>query len=384
MQTFEYRLRPNKEQNAALWTVFIGARKMYNDALEELVSYYKETGKYLHIYEQDKRHGKERHPDLPAVVVDTTLKRLHRSFANFFRGIKEGQRIGFPRFKGASQWNSFAFRDKGNHLDGRYFKAGKICGGNIRTVVHRPMEGAFKFARIVRRPSGWYLQCVCEPTQQTLPLNEKAIGLDVGVKSLVADSEGHIIPNPKHLNTSMRRLAVAQRHLSRCKKGSNRRKKAKRRVARLHERVANQRHDALHKVSRRYVNGYGTIIIEDLNIKGLLRNRSLARAIADASWGTLRWMLTYKAENAGRVLVAIPPHFTSQKCSNCGEYVSKSLSVRTHVCPHCGYVGDRDVNAARNILAKGLARTEPSGRTGENPALLGSHLLRCTEKPLDF
>lgn len=376
MKTFEYRLRPNKTQDAALWAVLIASRKMYNDALAELLAHYNETGKFLHIYEQDRAHGKERHPDLPAVVVDTTLKRLHRSFANFFRGRKEGRRVGFPRFKGANRWDSFAFRDKANHLDGRHFKAGKICGGNIRTVVHRPLEGIFKFARIIRRASGWYLQCVCETEAQPLPPNETVVGLDMGVKSLVADSEGHITPNSKHLNASMRRLAVAQRHLSRCKKGSTRRKKAKRNVARIHERVANQRQDALHKVSRRYVIGYGTIVIEDLNIMGLLRNHSLARAIADTSWGTLRWMLTYKAECAGRVLVAIPPHFTSQKCSNCGEYVPKSLSVRTHVCPHCGYVGDRDVNAARNILVKGLARTEPSLRTGENPALPGSHPLR--------
>ena len=200
--------------------VLIASRKMYNACLEELITHYKETGKYLHIYEQDKRHGKKEHPDLPAVVVDTTLKRLHRSFTNFFRGLKEDRKVGFPRFKNAQAWNTIQFRDKANHLDGRYFVAPKICGGRIRTIVHRPMEGTFKFARIVLRPSGWYLQCVCETEPVPLPKKDNAIGLDMGIRYLVADSDGHIIDNPKHGKKSARKLAHAQRRLAKCKKGS--------------------------------------------------------------------------------------------------------------------------------------------------------------------
>jgi putative transposase len=140
-------------------------------------------------------------------------------------------------------------------------------------------------------------------------------------------------------------------------KGSRRRRKAARGVARIHEKIANQRKDALHKVSRHYVNHYQTIVIEDLRPANMVKNHSLAQAISDSSWGMLRQYLTYKAAEAGREIEAIAPHYTSQQCSRCGEYVEKSLSVRTHICPHCGFVANRDVNAAINIVQ---ARTGPS------------------------
>jgi putative transposase len=371
MKTYEYRLRPNKAQEHALMHVLIASRLMYNACLEELVTYYQETGKYLHLYEQDKRHGKEAHPDLPAVVVDTTLKRLHRSFTNFFRGIKDGRKGGFPRFKSANAWKTIQFRDAKNGLDNGYLKTPHVCGGRIRTVVHRPMEGAFKFARLVLRPSGWYVQCVCETSPTPLPKKDNAVGLDMGIRYLIADSDGRIVSNPKHAKKSAKTLARHQRKLATCKKGSHRRKKVKKTVARTHERIANQRKDTLHKASHKYVEQYQTIVIEDLKVANMVRNHCLAFAIADASWGMFRQFLENKAESAGRQVIAVAPHYTSQKCSQCGEYVQKSLSVRTHVCPFCGYIADRDENAARNILQLGLqvqARTGPSSREREGRA----------------
>jgi putative transposase len=380
MNTFEYRMRPNKRQAQALMVVLIASRKLYNQGLEEMIAHYKETGTYLHHYEQDKRHGSKQHPDLPAVVVDTVLKRLHRSFTNFFQGCKVGRKVGFPRFKSANAWNTIQFRDTYNHLDGKYFVAPKHCGGRIRVVVHRPLEGKFKFARIVLRPSGWYLQCVCETEPQPLPKKDNAVGLDLGIRYLVADSNGQIIENPKHAKKSAKRLAKAQKRLSRCKKGSNRRKKAKHAVARHYERIANQRKDTLHKASHHYIKHYQTIVIEDLQPANIVQNHCLAFAIADASWGMVRQYLEGKAESASRQVIAVAPHYTSQTCSSCGEYVQKSLSVRTHVCPFCGCIADRDTNAARNIPQRGLqvlARTEPasSGRegpeqSGESPSTL--------------
>lgn len=358
--------------------MLIASRKMYNACLEELITHYQETGKYMHLYEQDKRHGKEAHPDLPAVVVDTTLKRLHRSFTTFFRGIKDGRNVGFPRFKSANAWNTIQFRDAKNGLDNGYLKTPQICGGRIRTIVHRPMEGTFKFARIVLRPSGWYVQCVCETTSAPLPKKDNAVGLDMGIRYLIADSNGQVVENPKHAKKNARTLARNQRTLSRCKKGSTRRKKAKKIVARTHERIANQRKDTLHKASHTYVKQYQVIAIEDLKVANMVRNHCLAFAIADASWGMFRQFLENKAENAGRQVIAVAPHYTSQKCSGCGEYVQKSLSVRTHVCPHCGYIADRDENAARNILQRGLqiqARTGPSSREREG-------LAQASESPL--
>lgn len=363
---FEYRLRPKKAQESCLVQVLIGTRCMYNAALEEWKRHFSETGKYLHIYDQDKKYNKETYPDLPAVVVDQTLKRLHRALTRFFSFRREGRTCGFPRFKSSQQWNSIEFRDAGNALRDRYFHAGKLLGGNIRTVVHRPLEGVFKFARIVKRPSGWYLQCICEIEPQLLESTGKAIGLDMGIKVLLADSDGGLVENPQHLKAGLKTLAHAQRNLSRKQKGSHRCKKQARIVARHHERISNHRKDYLHKVSRRYVNQYDTIVVEDLNIAGMVRNHHLARAIVDASWNELRQMLAYKAENAGRRFIAVPAHYTSQRCSGCGGYVEKSLSVRTHVCTFCGLIEDRDVNAAKNILRKGLdeAIADCPSRTG--------------------
>src|SRR5260370_30308047 len=370
MRTFEYRLRPTKAQEQALMRTLMASRKMYNACLEELITHYKETGKYMHLYEQDKHHGKKAHPDLPAVVVDTTLKRLHRSFTNFFRGLKEGRKIGFPRFKGANAWNTIQFRDAANCLDNGRFKAPSPCGGRLRVIVHRQMSGTLKFARIVLRPSGWYLQCVCETQPQPLFKKENAVGLDMGIRYLVADSNGHIIDNPKHARNTAKRLAPPQRALARCKKGSYRRKKAKKKVARIHEHIANQRKDTLHKASRSYVDGYQPIALENLHVSTMVRNHCLAFAIADASWGMFRQYLEAKAESAGRQVIAVRPHYTSQKCSSCGAYLEKSLSVRTHVCPFCGYLADRDEHAARNILQRAmqvLARTGPSSSRREGP-----------------
>ena len=346
--------------------VLFASRRLYNDGLQELVEHYKVTGKHMNLFEQDKRHGAKDHPDLPAIIVDTTLKRLHRSFANFFRGRKENQRIGFPRFKRVDAWNTIQFRDAANCIDGSYLKMPKICGGRLRVNVHRPLEGEFKFARLVLRPSGWYVQCVTDYDGVRLEPNDKAIGLDMGLTYLVADSEGGFVRNPKSFRQAAQKLGSAQKRLAKCIRGSHRRRKAKKHVARLHEQTAGQRKDKLHKVSRSYVNSYGMIAIENLKPANMVRNHSLALSISDASWGLLRFFLAYKAESAGREFAVVPPHYTSQKCSRCKEIVQKSLSVRTHVCPHCGYVADRDTNAAENILK--LARTLPSPRDAEGLA----------------
>ena len=300
-------------------------------------------------------HGTKEHPDIPAVLVDTTIKRLHRSFDNFFRGRKDGENIGFPRFKGPNRWHSLQFRDARSHnIEGCYFKAPQKLGGRIRFNKHREIEGKLKFCRIVRRPSGWYLQAVCEDVPKPLPANDNVIGLDFGITHLIADSDGNKVANPQHLKKSLKRLARAQRILSRRKKGGQRWKKAAHSVARIYEHIGNQRKDYLHKTARQYVNAYGTIILEDLRPKNMAKDRRFARAIIDSSWGMLRNYIEVKAEKAGRQVIAVPPHYTSQKCSECGELVQKALSVRTHVCPHCGHVECRDTNAAKNIKRLGL------------------------------
>jgi putative transposase len=337
-------------------------RGLYNQGLEELVSHYKTTGKHLNLFTHGKMHGKKEHPEIPSHLVDTTLKRLHLSFANFFRRCKEGAvKKGFPRFKSGNRWHSLQFRDavSGCSIKDTYFSAPKVMGGKMRFNRHRDIKGRVRFCRIIRKVSGWYLQVVCQSEPEPLPKTGKVIGLDFGLKHLIADSDGGKVENPQHLKFSLRKLRVAQRRCAKRTKGSHRRRKAVRLVARLHERIANQRMDYLHKAARRYVNNYDTICIEDLQPQRMVRTGFLARSIMDASWAILRQLLEVKAEKAGRLLVAVPPQYTSQKCSQCGEMVPKSLSVRTHICPHCGYVECRDINAARNILQAGM---RPSAR----------------------
>jgi len=261
MLTYEFRLRPNPSQETALWKTLRLSRELYNSALVELVSHYKATGKHMNLFAQDKKHGSKEHPEIPAVVVDTTLKRLHVSFANFFRRCKEGaNKKGFPRFKGANRWHSIQFRDAvSNGISESYFKAGKMLGGRIRFNRHRDINGVLKFCRILHKPSGWYLQAVCATETEELPKTGLSVGLDFGLKHLVADSEGNKVENPRHLKHTLRALRIAQRMIARRTKGSNRRKKAASRAARIHERVANQRKDYLQKVARGYVNRYDNI-----------------------------------------------------------------------------------------------------------------------------
>jgi len=181
------------------------------------------------------------------------------------------------------------------------------------------------------------------------------VGIDVGIEKFAACSDGKTVANPRHLQKTEKRLRHAQKALSRKQKNSNNSRKQKLKLAKLHARIRNQRRDFLHKQSRKIANTCSLIAVEDLNVRGMVRNHHLAKSISDASWSEFLAMLCYKAEEAGGRVVKVNPRETSQQCSSCGTKVSKDLSVRIHRCPSCGLVLDRDVNAARNILARALA-----------------------------
>jgi putative transposase len=193
-----------------------------------------------------------------------------------------------------------------------------------------------------------------------------AVGPDVGLKVFLADSEGQTVKNPRCLGRAAQKLRRAQRELCRRKKGSRRRKKAARAVAKQHLKVSRQRKDHAHKTARHYVDRYAVVALEDLRVCNMVKNHHLARAISDAGWSQFVNILELKAESAGVRVYKIAPHFTSQLCSNCGEVVEKTPSVRTHKCLSCGYVADRDHNAARNILAKAVAGAQPSYLNADN------------------
>ena len=241
---------------------------MYNDGLQELIDHYKATGKYLPNYDHQKIHDSKRHPELPAFVVDETLNRLHRTFSNFFRGIKEGKKVGYPRFKGPKHWHSFSMSAiLSLKLHGSRFHGGKKLGGKLRVSLPEFPQGNQKIARILRKPSGWYLRIITDYEKPKMEPNDKAIGLDFGIKHLVADSDGNFVDNPQFLKRSLKKLRVAQRQQDRRKDGSKRKKKATKNVSRICEKIARSRHDYLHKVSRKYVDEYGIIVIEDLQLE---------------------------------------------------------------------------------------------------------------------
>jgi putative transposase len=379
VKTFEYRLFTTREQERLLLSCLIASRHLYNEMLEAVKAEYEASGKFLSKYDLTARFKGRGADAVPATTVQTLADRLAKSLKRFLARKELSQKVGFPRFKSANQWHSIGLRQYGQSRDvwmedGRLRVPAKL-GKSLKIKMHRPLEGTPKTAYLVLRADGhWYVLIVCETDPEPLPVSPEEVGIDLGLKVFLADSDGDTVDNPRWYRSAQKTLARKQRALCRCKRGSRRRRKAARNVAKTHLKIARQRKDFLHKVSRSYVNRYQTIVLEDLNISGMVRNHPLAKSIVDASWSAFVAFLTYKAENAGRQVVAVPAHFTSQKCFSCGELVPKSLSVRTHVCGHCGYVEDRDINAAKNILRAGTRPLEGnvSGcamRSPRSPAL---------------
>jgi putative transposase len=222
-------------------------------------------------------------------------------------------------------------------------------------------------------PSGkWFacFSCVVEAQQKEKPF--KDVGIDVGLNSYAVLSDGTRIENPRYYRNSEKRLVRLQKKLSRKKKGSNNRNKARIKVARLHEYIQNRRSDFLHKASRVIADAYETVYVEDLKIGNMVKNHCLAKSISDAGWGSFINMIAYKAESAGGRLLKVDPGNTTQNCSQCGEYVKKSLSDRMHSCPYCGLVMDRDLNASKNVLkiGRGLSESKPAEERTTTPRMV--------------
>jgi putative transposase len=220
----------------------------------------------------------------------------------------------------------------------------------------RPLEGTPKTVTISKEADGWYAILSCaDVTAQPLPPTGCETGIDAGLKVFLITTDGLAIENPRHYRKAEKKLAKAGKRVSRRKKGSKRRSKAVHCLGRAHQNVKRQRSDFHHKTALALLRQYDTIYLEDLRVANMVRNRHLAKSISDAGWAAFRSILEAKAACAGRRVVAVPPAYTSQDCSGCGERVPKSLSVRTHVCPSCGLVLDRDANAAKNIQWAGQA-----------------------------
>jgi putative transposase len=374
LRCLTYYLMPTPAQIARLNHFLYVGRKLYNHSLEQRIRFYKSTGKSLSNYDQTAdltqlRAVSQVLADVPALIEREALRRLDKAFAAFFRRVKErdGKPAGFPRFKSANRWNSFAIANPGNIIVlGNRIRVSGV-DGSIKARNVRLPEGKVKQLRIAHRAGKWYAKLTVDDQQQPpakVPVIA-SVGIDVGLNSFATLSTGEHVPNPRFGRKMASKLRRAHQRLSRCKKGSRNRRKAITRLQRVYAKIADQRWNFTHHLSKRLVNEFQLIAVEKLNIAGMVRNRRLSKSILDAAWGQLLFQLHAKAENAGHEVIEVHAPGTSQDCSDCGDKVLKDLSVRVHNCPSCGIVMDRDENAARNILARAKS-------TGGRPETNGS------------
>ncbi|WP_326750957.1 transposase [Streptomyces hirsutus] len=360
-RTFKYRFYPTGEQAEELSRTFGCARLVYNKALEErTAAWYGEQRRISYVQssaaltEWKKTEELAFLTEVSSVPLQQALRHLQAAFANFF-----AKRAKYPRFKSKKKSRQSAeyTRSGFKWRDGMLTLAKMSAPLDIRWSRPLPEDAEPSTVTVSRDAAGrWFVSLLCEDTVTPAPATDHAVGVDAGVTSLVTLSTGEKVTNPRHERRDRARLARAQRELSRKAKGSANREKARRKVARVHARIADRRRDFLHKLSTRLVRENQTVVIEDLTVRNLVKNHKLARAISDASWTELRTMLEYKCAWYGRELVVIDRFFPSSKlCGACGTVREElPLNVREWTCD-CGKVHDRDVNAARNILAAGLA-----------------------------
>lgn len=358
--TFKYRLRTNRHFIAEVERWLGACCDLYNAGLQERRDAYRVQGKSISYCEQQVQLKEIRadHEDLRSmfqgVQVDA-LRRLDKAFRAFFRRLKAGQKPGYPRFRSRTRYDSLTF-PVGFKVEGDKITFSKL--GSVRMRLHRPIEGEIKTATIRRQVDGWYVAFSCEAAQPaSLPIVGAQVGVDVGLLHFATLSTGEQVANPRYLRLAEPSLKKAQRRVSRRQLRSTNRRKAIRLLSLQHLKVKRQREVFAHEVANDLVRRFDVIAIENLNVQGMVKNRHLSKSISDAGWSTFTTILTYKAENAGREVVKINPAFTSQTCSGCGARQKLDLSQRRYVCD-CGLDIDRDVNAARNILAS----ASPAGR----------------------
>jgi len=362
-KTFRYRLYPNKQQQRLLERQLEECRRLYNHLLAERRDAWERRRESVRLYDQHAALPalKAERPSLAGVqsqVLQSVAVRIDLAFQASFRRVKAGeQEPGYPRFRGQGRYDSFTFPQVpvGCHLDAGAKRLRVMNVGLVKTLVHRPLEGTPKTATLRRGGTGkWYVTFSCEcPEPTPLPATGREVGIDVGLNVFAMPTDGEPIANPRFFRREERALAKAQRRLSREEQGTPERAARRRVVARVHERVAWRRGAFAHQHSRRIVNAFDLIAVEDLAVNRMTHDHCLAKSIHDAAWTQFTALLAHKAAWAGRRYVAVNPAYTSQDCSGCGHRQTLSLADRTSTCPCCGLVLDRDLNAARNILALG-------------------------------
>jgi len=356
LKAYKYRIYPNNEQRIYLAKTFGCTRFVYNRMLADRIKSYEEN-KDLDIksikYPTPAQYKKEFLwlKEVDSLALANAQMNLDKAYKNFFRD----KSIGFPKFKKKSNTSNYTTNNQNGtvYIENNHIKVPKLKS-MIKLEQHREFVGIIKSCTISKVPSGkYYISILVNTENIQVSKTDKKIGVDLGIKEFAITSDGEIFSNPKHLKKSEKRLAKLQKDLSRKQKGSNNRRKARIKVAKIHEKIANQRNDFLHKVSTQLINENQVIVIEDLKVSNMIKNHKLAKSIADVSWSEFRRMLEYKAEWYTRKIIIAPYNYaSSQLCSNCGNKSSqtKDLSCRTYICPVCGMIMDRDINASKNLL----------------------------------
>lgn len=366
IKTYKFRLLPSKTQEETLESWLCATRYIYNLCLDYKITTYKANGTNISKNDiqkelKDIKNEVSWLKNIHSQTLQEVTDRLFTAYDNFFRRIKNGETPGFPRFAKKDFWSSFRFKQGvGICENTNKVKLPKI--GKVKFKKSQELVGVIKNASIKKDNNLWYISITCEQEIKYLPMNNIAVGLDLGIKELLISSEGEVYGNPKKLHKWSNKLASAQRSLSRKIKGSKNRQEAKLRVSKLHQKIARIRKDNLHKVTTKIISENQVIVCENLKVSNMLKNRKLSKSISDASWSKLTNMLEYKALWHGRTFIKFPPHHTSQDCNACGYRNSElTLAVRNWTCPNCNTHHDRDVNAALNILNKGLKKLKEAG-----------------------
>ena len=364
----QVRLYPSKEQETLLAQAFGCARWWWNYALNKSIETYKETGKGLGqvalnalLPKLKKQKDTEWLTECYSQVLQATTLNLTTAYKNFF-----DKRAGFPRFKSKHGKQSIQYPQNVKIVDGNIKLPGNI--GIVKAKIHRTIEGKIKTVTVSKTPSGKYFASILTELEGDAPTitEGKIYGVDLGLKHFAVVTDGEKVSkydNPKHIAKHEKNLQRKQKKLARKVKGSNSRNRYRKVVAKVYERVSNSRQDFLHKLSYKLVSDSQAVIVENLNVKGMVSNHKLAKAISDCGWGTFTNFLDYKLERKGAKLVEIDRWFPSSKlCSNCFYQVSEMpLDVRQWTCPHCGTHHDRDGNAAINIRAQGIRMLKAEG-----------------------
>jgi putative transposase len=403
-RTYRYRLHPTLRQTQALTRQLRYQCELYNAALEERKGAWNWEKRSVTYFDQCKTLTGliDVRPEVLSSGVTLcrgTLKRLDGAFAGFYRRVGTGENPGFPRFKSTRRWDSLEWQDRsGWTVKGAERRLRLLGIGEVKMNYHRPLTGVPKAITVKREGAKWWVNVRCVDVPASLLASTgREVGVDLGVVNLVALSDGELIEGSRFAARSSERLANAQRRLAKKQRGSDRRSRQVQEVARLHRKVRQQRMNAAHQLSRRLVNEFDLIVLEDLKItpmvarprvkpdprnpsdflaNGAAKKAVLNRSIHDAGWGTLRSLLSYKAESAGRTVEVVNPRHTSSTCYQCGHVDQKNRVIQAVFrCCSCGHEDHADSNAALNILRAGRARLA-SASDGPNLPTTPSNLTR--------